>query len=92
MKNAYSNGDQVQWTSQAGGCAKTKIGAVVQIVVAGTMPDWDGLMNKHNANARYGGGLTRNHTSYVVLVPSATGRGRPTLYWPVASGLSKVAA
>lgn len=73
--------DKVAWTSQAQGCTRSKVGTVVLVVAPGDRP---GSMIP-------GCGFPRRHESYVVEVPSKTGRAKPKLYWPVASGLSRVA-
>ena len=70
-------GDQVEWTSQAGGNTRTKRGKIVAVVPAGTMPDTKGV-------SHYGGGMARNHESYLVKV---LGKGT---YWPRAAALRLV--
>ncbi len=70
-------GDQVEWTSQAGGYTRTKRGEIVAVVPANTMPE----MRKVS---RYGGGMARGHESYLVKVP---GKGT---YWPRVPALRLV--
>lgn len=74
---AVKLGDMVQWTSQAGGCTRTKRGAIVAVVPAGTMPDTRKV-------SRYGGGMARDHESYLVKVP---GKGT---YWPRVNALELI--
>ena len=70
-------GDVVEWTSQAGGCTRTKRGEIVAVVPARTMPDTSKV-------SRYGGGMARGHESYLVKVP---GKGT---YWPRVAALRLV--
>lgn len=92
----FNVGDQVTWTSQAGGNTKTKTGKVVAVIEGG--PD-----SAERANAEiksrvragthrsaYGGGWARADVSYVIEVPQGTtARAKPVLYWPVASRLRR---
>jgi hypothetical protein len=72
-------GDEVTWTSQAGGSAKRKKGVIVQVVAARSMPE---PLPKH-----YGGGMWRDHESYVVDCRKSLTHA-PNTYWPVASKLN----
>lgn len=96
-------GDEVEWTSQAQARVKTKRGVIVFIVPPAVHPwasgDHLGLYGEpdHPANAfnpapmrgaMYS--LTRRHESYIVAVPTKSGRGRPRLYWPRVSQLRRV--
>ena len=73
--------DTVEWTSQAAGYTRTKVGVVVGLVPAGHLPDRDRF---HSLYRSSGVGMPRDHVSYVVKV---TGRG---VYWPIAKKLRKV--
>jgi hypothetical protein len=86
----FANGDDVSWKSQAGGGWATKTGTIVAVVNAKTQPKFDTLMRKHGARSNYGGGMRRDHESYIVLVPCGkTDKAKPILYWPRAAALSK---
>lgn len=73
--------DSVEWTSQAQGYVRTKIGVVVGIVPVGHLPDRDRFPSLYRSS---GVGMPRDHVSYVVKV---TGR---CVYWPVVKKLQKV--
>jgi hypothetical protein len=74
---AWKVGDRVQWTSQAQGCTKTKLGTVVAVIPKGDRPT--GIK---------GCGWHRDHESYVIEVQPKTGsRAKPKAYWPVVSAL-----
>lgn len=75
-------GDEVEWTSQAGGNTKTKVGVIAQVVPAKGYPDRDRFLSLHKSS---GIGMHRDHVSYVVLV-----KNKP--YWPVAKKLTRVSA
>ena len=79
MNSVFHVGDQVKWTSQAGGRHKIKSGVVAALILAGDRPDVNDFQQLYYG---YGCGLGRNHVSYVVLVGK-----KP--YWPVASLLKK---
>jgi hypothetical protein len=66
-------GDRVEWTSQAGGCTRTKAGIVEVVLRPGEQP---APLSK-NRNP----GMPRDHESYLVRVK---GRG---LYWPRVAAL-----
>lgn len=76
----FDVGDEVQWTSQAGGNTKTKVGVIAQVVPAKAYPDRERFLSLHKNS---GIGMHRDHVSYVVLV-----KNKP--YWPVAKRLSRV--
>lgn len=92
-------GNKVKWTSQAGGNTKTKHGVVVAIVPAldrihnvvrpflnpGNIPKIRKYKEAFDA-ASY----PRDHKSYVIEVPSVSGKGKSTLYWPRVSQLKFV--
>jgi Ni/Co efflux regulator RcnB len=73
--------DVVEWTSQAAGYTRTKVGVVVGLVPVGHLPGGDRFPSLYRGA---GVGMPRDHISYVVRVP---GRG---VYWPVAKKLRKV--
>lgn len=73
----FKVGDEVTWTSQAGGHAKTKNGVVAEVVAAGKEPDRDAFPALYKWS---GVGCCRSHESYVVMVGK-----KP--YWPLASKL-----
>lgn len=90
--NKFQVGDTVEWTS--GG--RTKRGQVVLIVPAGEIArhvlvavpfhdprrqEWHRL----DSSASH----WRDHESYIVAVPSRTGRGKLRLYWPRVWHLEK---
>lgn len=83
----FQVGDKVKWASSSSGTRKKKVGEVVEVVNAKAYPDFRALNKKHNSRDAYGGGMWRDHESYVVLVPHPTGKGKGTLYWPRVSAL-----
>lgn len=82
-QTGFTLGQEVCWTSQAGGCTRTKTGRVVEVVAAGKLPDRDRFPRLYTGS---GVGLSRNEVSYVVSVSKGASR-KPTLYWPHARGL-----
>lgn len=89
----FQVGQDVTWLSQAQGSATRKEGTVAQIVAAGAKPNIQGLSRKHGARSAYGGGMARDHESYVVLVPGGkTDKAKPVLYWPRAAALTLLTA
>lgn len=82
----FEIGDEVQWTSQAQGRAKTKHGKVVEVVNTGGRPSLK-FVDLHKQGCGYG----RDHKSYVVRVAQGkTGSAKPKHYWPKASLLQPV--
>lgn len=77
-------GQKVRWSSQAAGSWKEKIGVVVDVI-----PPMKVTQMMHSVGV--GTYNTRNHESYIVHVPSASGRGKGTYYWPLVSKLEAVA-
>lgn len=75
----FVEGNTVKWTSQAAGSWKEKVGVVVKVVPALTM-----VPKGYNLYGR------RNHQSYIVHVPTKSGRGKGTYYWPIVSKLQRV--
>ena len=83
----FKLGDSVKWTSQAGGVSKTKVGTVVAIIPADKYPVGE-IEKFSDCISRYGGGLSRNHTSYLVKVELG-GRKKPRIYWPRVKALEE---
>lgn len=73
-------GDRVEWTSQSAGVTRTKIGEIVDVVPAGTIPQKRSAINP---------GFSRNHESYIVRA-EAEGRKGTRVYWPRVSGLKLI--
>ena len=70
MEHLFRIGDEVSWTSGAGGHFRSKKGRIVEVVPAGKFP----------RSKLDGPGGYRDHESYVVEVQKV--RSRPKLYWP----------
>ena len=75
---AFKQNDRVQWYSQAGGIGALKVGKIIAVLPAGTLP-------KVQLDHRPGG--PRKHKSYVVWVPGKTAKAQGMHYWPVARKL-----
>jgi hypothetical protein len=73
---AFKVGDRVEWTSQAAGVTRTKVGVVEHVVAPREDP---GPMSKNRVP-----GMPRDHESYLVRVK---GRG---CYWPRVKALRLV--
>lgn len=102
---SFSVGDQVTWTSQSMGVWKEKTGTVVAVVPAGFYlhcPRWSGPQQfkedlrelgieepGHFNGRKIGSSNRRDHESYLVAVPTPSGRGRPRLYWPRVTDLTE---
>lgn len=84
----FEIGDKVTWESQAQGTTTQKQGTVVKVIPPEGGPGFSDYNGTHIPH--YGGGLGRDHESYLIEVP-AKGKGRPHLYWPRVSALRKVA-
>jgi len=82
--HTFKEGDLVSWTSQSAGYTKTKHGVVAAVVPAGAYPSREKFLQLYRGP---GVGMHRDHVSYVVHVPSLTGRGAGTFYWPRAAAL-----
>lgn len=76
----FKQGDEVEWTSQAAGSAKTKRGVVVEVVPAGKRPQTD----QFRLNA------VRNYESYVVKANTKGTKKANGLFWPYPSKLALV--
>lgn len=91
VRNKFCVGDVVEWTSQANGSHKKKIGKVIEVVAANSTP--------RHREFGFPGFRGRPHESYIVEVtyPAKTStsaikkvtRRKPRHYWPVASLLRK---
>ncbi len=90
----FQLGDMVEWTSQAAGRTKIKVGKIIAVIAPNETPF---LMSAYQKSYKlpngleisywktnYGGGLPRNFESYVVEV----GNGK-AYYWPRVSGLRR---
>jgi hypothetical protein len=75
----------VEWTSQAQGTAKTKIGRIAQIVEPGELPSRE-LFPTLFTSA--GVGSARKVISYVVVVGKEGRKG--LVYWPLPQKLKRV--
>lgn len=89
----FKVGQQVRWSSQAGGSTRAKVGRVIMVVPAGV-----GGAEKANAFIRerelakthrsaFGFGWDRPEQSYVVEVAGQGPKARPVLYWPRTASL-----
>jgi hypothetical protein len=88
VTETFNEGDSVTWISQAGGFTKTKAGVIEAVVPAGSLPSRDAFAKLYRGS---GVGQRRDQISYVVRVPTATGKGAGTVYWPRAGALSRAA-
>lgn len=76
-------GDRVTWESRDAGSWTTKTGSVVAVIPSG---------GGRSKLQRYGlspFNSSRPHESYIVHVPSKSGRGKGTHHWPVVSKLRR---
>ncbi len=80
----FKEGDEVIWSSQAGGGWKVKSGDVVEVIPAG------GSIKKSKfIEFLSSPGLPRKEESYIVCVgPKPGSRAKPKYYWPRTSALS----
>lgn len=74
----FKMGDMVEWTSQANGNPRTKIGVVIKIV----RPGFPGKLIHEDYGTKSRG--DRDHESYVVCIPSPDGT---EFFWPKVGGL-----
>lgn len=92
-QKVFHVGDTVEWTSQAGGYSKTKKGKVIAVIPPNVDPFRMELDGKHYVlpdgqripynSTTFGGGMARNHESYVVSVNDGK-----AYYWPRVSSLN----
>lgn len=83
----FKVGDKVRWVSHARGRWKEKVGEIIEVVP----PNHGVVLSKYRGKyilSRFGKSNPRLHTSYVVAVPSKS--GKPKLYWPRANQLEPV--
>lgn len=89
----FKVGDRVKWGSGAGHGWTEKIGVVLLVVEPRVHPG-EFIANKVKAGThltKYGGGLGRDHESYVVEVSvGKTGKAKKVLYWPRVSAMEAV--
>ena len=84
-------GDIVAWRSTSNGVEKEKRGKIVNIVPPHKGPLKYIVEAKEETGAAFsssaGPGMSRDHESYIVHVPTKTGKGKGTLYWPFVKKL-----
>lgn len=89
LKSTFKVGDKVTWTSQANGHSSTKTGEIVATIPANEMSEpfiaECGGAKKFANTSKILGYSSRKHESFLVAVPA--GKGKPRLYWPLASKL-----
>ena len=83
----FSVGDKVAWRSQSSGFTTNKIGTVVAVIPSGV--DRRGhVPNEYQFCEQMFNALFRDGESYIVHVPTRSGKGHGQLYWPRVSGLA----
>ena len=89
--NKFKVGDLVSWKSQSYGSITKKEGVICAVVPADSQPyDIISVTKKMSEFNRMFDGNPRPILSYLVEVPSKSGRGRTKLYWPRAEKLEGV--
>ena len=84
-------GEFVAWRSTSNGSTKEKRGKIVSVVPPHGKPDkyiedaTEGTGASFSSSA--GPAMARDHESYIVHVPTKTGKGKGTLYWPKVRNL-----
>lgn len=89
----FKVGSKVTWSSQAHGSRTTKVGTIVAVVPPGGSPSraFAAVRKTLNARSAFGGGMARDHESYLVSVTvGKTDKAKPALYWPLVSQLRRV--
>lgn len=92
MTKTFEVGDTVRWKSQARGRIREKVGTVLAVVP----PDKTGRDMIHHVclerppKIMFDGAAPRREISYLVAVPSKTGKGKASLYWPHTSCLESI--
>lgn len=76
---SFSIGQLIEWTSQANGNARTKIGIVVDVLKPCYPTEWVNAKYKTRSH-----GHARDHESYIICVPSPDGA---EFFWPRVHGL-----
>lgn len=85
----FKVGDKVRWQSQSSSSMTEKVGEIVAVVPSNeSLRYFRTIIGKYRRLGVFG--MSRNHESYLVAVPSKTGRGKPVLYWPRVRHLRKV--
>ena len=79
----FEVGAIVEWTSQAAGSPKTKVGEIVAVVKAKHSPNRivRNCPDLNKLTFHWGGGMDRDHESYLVRVDHGPKR-LASLYWP----------
>lgn len=95
MSEQYQIGETVEWSSSAAGTTKQKRGVIVAVVPADYIKMTVLLLGADYASRysiQFDGHtcLYRFKESYLVAVPTKSGRGKAKLYWPRTSALRKV--
>lgn len=70
-------GSDVHWESQAGGFSKVKSGVVEEVIPPNTY-----LTHEQKKKCNASSGAIRKTVSYIIRVPSETGKGNGKAYWP----------
>lgn len=83
----FKVGDAVTWVSSSAGSTTRKTGRVVAVLPAGMNPTRAIEPFRRSHTIKWGGGTARDHVSYLVEVPGASARAKPSLYWPVVNYL-----
>lgn len=87
-RKTFVVGDEVFWSSQAGGRNTRKDGVVFRVI-----PAYKSCYPEEKEKVLYslqlGTDMARDHESYLVLVPGKTENSKPLLYHPVVSRLEK---
>ena len=83
----FKLGDNVRWVSHSRGKWLEKAGKIIEVVPPQRGVMLDKYKDKYNLNS-FSKGMPRLHESYVVAVPTET--GKPKLYWPRANQLEPV--
>lgn len=79
----FKLGDEVSWSSSAGGFTKKKIGDVVEVIPAGVS-----IMKSRFRAELDASTLPRAYESYIICVgPKPGSRAKPKYYWPRVSAL-----
>ena len=86
----FKKGDKVEWDSTSNGSTTSKQGEVVAVVPPKGNPP-TGRFTGHVLRTD-GGGLPRDHESYLVSVPGPGPKAKPRMYWPRVSALKPVEA
>lgn len=87
----FKVGELVEWESQANSGYTKKQGVILGIIES-REPFRVAIsrlkIDESKFVSKYGGGLARNHVSYVIM--KTNGDRKPQLYWPIVSKLKQV--